>query len=27
VPIGFGVRGFEPKNETWEYGLEVKYRF
>jgi hypothetical protein len=27
VPIGFGVRGFEPKNETWEYGLELKYRF
>lgn len=27
VPIGFGVRGFEPKNETREVGLEVKYRF
>ena len=27
VPIGFGIRGFEPKNETREYGLEVKYRF
>ncbi len=27
VPIGFGVFGREPKNETREYGLEVKYRF
>jgi hypothetical protein len=27
VPIGFGFRGLEPKNETREYGLEVKYRF
>ena len=27
VPIGFGFRGLEPKNETWEYGLQVKYRF
>jgi hypothetical protein len=27
VPIGFGVRGREPKNETREYGLELKYRF
>ena len=27
VPIGFGIRGFEPENETREYGLEVKYRF
>ncbi|MEO8158843.1 MAG: hypothetical protein ABI648_13680 [Betaproteobacteria bacterium] len=27
VPIGFGIRGFEPKNETQEFGLEVKYRF
>lgn len=27
VPIGFGVRGFEPRNQTREYGLEVKYRF
>jgi len=27
VPIGLGVRGFEPKNETTEFGLEVKYRF
>jgi hypothetical protein len=27
VPIGFGVRGLEPKNETWEYGLQLKYRF
>lgn len=27
VPIGFGVRGLEPKNETREYGLQLKYRF
>ena len=27
VPIGFGVRGYEPKNQTRELGLEVKYRF
>ena len=27
VPIGLGVRGLEPKNETWEYGLQVKYKF
>lgn len=27
VPIGFGIRGYEPQNETREYGLEVKYRF
>ena len=27
VPIGFGIRGIEPKNETREFGLEVKYRF
>ena len=27
VPIRFDRRGFEPKNETREVGLEVKYRF
>ena len=27
VPVGFGFVGREPKNETREYGLEVKYRF
>jgi len=27
VSIGFGVRGLEPKNETREYGFELKYRF
>lgn len=27
VPIGFGIGVQEPKNETREYGLEVKYRF
>lgn len=27
VPIGFGFSGIEPKNETREYGLELKYRF
>ena len=27
VPIGFGSGALEPKNETREYGLEVKYRF
>ena len=27
VPIGFGFGGQEPKNETREYGLDVKYRF
>jgi hypothetical protein len=27
VPIGFGFGGFEPQNETREFGLEVKYRF
>ena len=27
VPVGFGFGGREPKNETREYGLEVKYRF
>ena len=27
VSIGFGFRGFEPKNETREFGLDVKYRF
>ena len=27
VSIGSGVSGFEPKNETLEYGLELKYRF
>jgi len=25
--IGFGYSGREPKNETTEYGLELKYRF
>jgi len=27
VPVGFGFGAREPKNETREYGLEVKYRF
>lgn len=27
VPIGFGISVFEPKNETREYGFDVKYRF
>lgn len=27
VPIGFGLVALEPKNETREYGIELKYRF
>lgn len=27
VPVGFGISVFEPKNETREYGFDLKYRF
>lgn len=27
APIGFGISVFEPKNETREYGFDLKYKF